>query len=196
MRASMAFIAWISPQLGSFQQAHPDIGIKMVTSIWEGPNDNQPIDIDIVLAPDKHSEGTFEKPSDERIVPVCSLDMASTINSIDDIHSHNLIQILGFDDHWARYFSAFEKSHDGASIRLMTDTSVAAIEMASANLGCALVIERFAKACVASGRALAIIGAPVELGQSHYFVRRDHERKKDHAVNLFEAWLQERLSGL
>ena len=35
VRASMAFILWLSPRLGAFQEKHPDVGIKLVASLWD-----------------------------------------------------------------------------------------------------------------------------------------------------------------
>ena len=190
VRASMAFIIWVSPKLGSFQQQHPEIGIKLVTSIWKSKADKQPIDIDIILAPQKHAKSHLEKLSDEFIVPICGVQSAKTISSPRDLLRQNPIHILGFDDHWARYLSAFGLSHEVSSIRLTSDTSVAAIEMVAAELGCAIVIDRFAKQALQAGRAVRIVGDPVALGQSHYLSRGETHTKIQPAVETFANWLR------
>ena len=169
---------------------HPDIEIKLITSIWESKADKQPVDIDIILAPQKHANPHLEKLADEFIVPVCGVESAGTIRSPRDLLNQNPIHILGFDDHWARYLSAFGLSHDVSSIRLTSDTSVAAMEMVAAGLGCAIVIDRFAKQAIQAGRAVRIVGDPVGLGQSHYLSRGEAHTKIEPAVEAFASWLR------
>ena len=190
VRASMAFIVWLSPKLGTFQQDHPEIGIKLVTSIWKGLADQQPVDIDIVLASQEHAKPTLEKLSNEFIVPICGLDAARSVLTPQDLLQEKPIHILGFDDHWARYLSAFGLSPDMSSMRLMSDTSVAATEMVAAELGCAIVIERFARQAIESGRSIRIVGDPVELGQSHYLAQTKPPANRLPAVEAFETWLR------
>jgi LysR family glycine cleavage system transcriptional activator len=190
VRASMAFIAWLSPKLGSFLQDQPESGIKLVTSIWKGSADPQPVDIDIVLASQEHANPSLEKLSDEFIVPICGLNEARSVKAPQDLVLQRPIHILGFDDHWARYLSAYGLTPDMSSMRLMSDTSVAATEMVAAELGCAMVIERFARQAVGSGRSIRIVGDPVELGQSHYLARTEPPANRQPTVEAFETWLR------
>lgn len=191
VRASMGFIMWISPKLDSFLQRHPEIGVKLVTSIWKGPADQQPVDVDVVLAPKMHARSDLEMLSNECIVPVCSAASGRGIARPQDLLQQNPIHIMGFDDHWARYLAAFSLKPATSAGRIMTDTSTAAIEMVAAGLGCAVVIERFARQAVAAERAICIVGAPVDLGQSHYLVRRERRANARLGVEAFEAWLRE-----
>lgn len=190
LRASMAFIVWLSPKLGTFQREHPDVGIKLVTSIWKGPTDQQPVDIDIILASQEHAKPHLDKLSDEFIVPICGVNSAKAIRTPKDLLRQNPIHILGFDDHWARYLSACSLALDTSSVRLMSDTSVAATEMVAAELGCAVVIERFARQSLQSGRTFRIVGDPVALGQSHYLARTESHTNRQPAVEAFETWLR------
>ena len=50
VRASMALIVWLSSRLDDFLIQHPDTGVKLVTSIWKSPTDQQSVDVDIILA--------------------------------------------------------------------------------------------------------------------------------------------------
>ena len=190
VRASMAAIMWLAPKLGDFQNLHPDIGIKLVTAIWADSNDTQAVDIDIILAPDTHGIANLEKLSDEFIVPVCGANSSDNIRSTSDLISTNPIHILGFDDHWSRYMAAFDLAHDVTSTRLMVDTSVAACEVAASDLGCAVVIERFAKNAVQRGQRIKIVGEPVPLGQSHYLAMKEPAKEIRPAVIAFKEWLR------
>ena len=190
VRASMAFILWLSPRLGAFQEQHPDVGIKLVTSLWDSKADKQPRDLDIVLAPQEYARPHLEKLSDEFILPICGATSAESVRTPYDLLRHRPIHILGFDDHWTRYLTAFGLSYDVSSVRLTVDTSVAATEMVAADLGCAIVLERFAKQTVQTGRAIRIAGDPVVLGQSYYMSQGETHKKLAPAIEAFAEWLR------
>ena len=190
VRAGVAFIMWLSPRLGGFHQQHPDIGLKLITSIWKAPGDPQSVDVDIVLAPRDSGAPHLDLLADEQLVPVCGPQIGA-IGSPRDLLQLTPIHILGFDDHWARYLSAYDLRPEMQATRLITDTSVAAIEMTSAGLGCAMIIDRFARAAVDAGRPVRIIGAPVDLGQSHCLAHTTPPAHRRRAALAFGDWLRD-----
>ncbi len=190
VRSSMALIMWLTPRLKNFQELHPGIGIKFVTAIWIDAVETQAIDVDIKLAPSNHPVDNSVKLSDEYIVPVCGLDLEQDVNSIEDLTAVYPIHILGYDDHWSRYLSAHGMTHDVRSTRLLVDTSVAACEMAACNLGCAIVIERFAERTIQSGSPIKIVGDRVALGQSHYLIEGKSSKELSPASAAFKDWLR------
>lgn len=187
LRASMAFIAWLSPRLGGFQAARPDVAVKLVTAIWDSPADKQPVDIDITLAPHGLDRPGLEKLADERLIPITAA--SAPVADLAALTRRSPIHILGFDDHWARYLAAFGAEHETAP-RLLTDTSVAATEMVAAGLGCAVVIERFARQAVAAGRGVVLAGEPVALGQSHFLTLNRGRGAPKPAARAFADWLR------
>ena len=190
VRASMAAVLWLAPKLGDFQQLHPGIGIKLVTTIWSDTIDTQNVDVDIILAPNDHNNSHLEKLSDEFIVPVCGVTTSATIKTVGDLTGLNPIHILGFDDHWSRYMTAHGLQHDVKSTRLMVDTSVAAFELVATDLGCAVVIERFAINAVEKGQPIKIVGEPVQLAQSHYLAGKESPREIQAEAEAFKDWLR------
>lgn len=190
VRASMAFILWLSPQLGRFQRLHPGVGIKLVTSIWPDVFDKQAVHFDVVLAPHGRANSQMEKLSDEFVVPVCGAVTSKGIGSVSDLTRLHPIHILGFDDHASRYLAQFGLSHDVRSTGLVVDTSVAACEMAAAELGCAFMIERFAQQAIRTGRPIKVVGDRVSLGQSHYLSRGEAARSIQPGTKAFANWLR------
>lgn len=190
VRASMAFIIWLSARLDDFLSRHPDTGIKMVTSIWKSAADHQPVDVDVILAPQENARTDLEFLSAEMIVPICSLGSAEEIHTPRDLLEQPPIHIMGFDDHWARYLSAHGLKSESSAGRLITDTSNAAIEMVAAGLGYAVVIERFARQAILSGQKIRIVGEPSELGQAHYLVQTKRDTEAQPHVKELERWLR------
>lgn len=191
IRASMAFIMWLSPRLDGFLNDHPDTSVKLITSIWKDASDQHPVDVDIVLASKDYAGPNLEPLSDEAIVPIVSAASHGMIKGPRDLLQYPSIHILGFDDHWARYLSAFSLKSERPGARLVTDTSTAAIEMVAAGLGCALVIERFAAQAIAAGQNIRIVGEAAALEQSHYLIRTDHHAAVRPQVEAFNSWLRQ-----
>ncbi len=189
VRASMAFIMWLSTLLDDFLINHPDTGVKLVTSIWKNPSDQQPVDVDVILASQENARTDLKLLSSEMLVPISSIVSSQAIKSPDDLLRHSPIHIMGFDDHWARYLSAYGLKFDNSVGRLITDTSTAAIEMVAAGLGYAVVIERFARQAIRSGQKIRIIGEPKDLGQAHYLVQTERHNAAQTHVKEFETWL-------
>jgi len=189
VRASMALIVWLSSRLDDFLIQHPDTGVKLVTSIWKSPTDQQSVDVDIILASQQNARTDLELLAPEMIVPISSIEGSAAIQAPPDLLQHSPIHILGFDDHWARYLSACGLEVDAPAGRLITDTSTAAIEMVAAGLGYAVVLERFAQQAIRSGQKIRIVGAPKELGQAHYLVKTNQSDARQTPVMEFEAWL-------
>lgn len=189
VRASAAMIIWLSPKLSAFQEEHPQIVIKLQTSLWQNKLEKHPVDVEIVLAAQNQSDPHMVRLSDERIVPVCGVQTSTQIQSPADLSKLDAIHVLGFDDHWARYLSANGLPTDCISPFIVVDTSVAACELAAAENGCAIMFERFAQHAVDVGRPIKIVGNPIANGQSHYVVQRDTDAPKKQASVAFCAWL-------
>lgn len=195
VRASMAFTMWLSAQLQEFLDEHPDTSVKLITSIWKSSSDQQPVDVDIILAPQDNKRSDLQLLSSEMLVPIISVEVGPTIKSPNDLLKHSPIHIMGFDDHWGRYLAANGLSVENTTGRVATDTSTAAIEMVSKGLCYAVVIERFARQAIQSGQNICIVGEPKELGQAHYLVRSTHRSPSVTKAAEFESWLSRKIQA-
>lgn len=188
---SLAIILWLAPKLGDFQKLYPEIGLKLVTAMWANSVETENVDVEIVLAPSNRANSQLTKLSDEFIVPVCGVNTAKKMNSVADLANTSPIHILGFDDHWSRYMSAFGLRHDVASTRLMVDTSVSAFELAAADLGSSVVIERFAQNAIRAGQRIKIVGDRVPLEHAHFLSRKEVRIEIRASKLSFEEWLRD-----
>ena len=200
VRASIAVLTWLAPSLNSFQQQYPNIKLKFVTSIWPDPVDTQKVDIDIILmSSSKHIEAS-EKLSDEFIVPVCGQQTSKNISSISDLCNLEPVHIVGYDDHWSRYMSHFDirsSVNSTGTERLQVDTSVLACELVASGTSCAVLIERFAKRAVETGKPICIVGEPIPLHQSHFLVKTvtANEEAVSAEIEAFKEWIRAEFSA-
>jgi LysR family glycine cleavage system transcriptional activator len=195
VRASIAVFTWLTPGLSNFQRQYPNIKLKFVTSIWPDPIDGQKVDIDIVLMSSSRQTEPSEKLSDEFIVPVCGELTSKYISSINDLRKLEPIHIVGFDDHWSRYMNHFDlhsNTNGAESIRLQVDTSVLACELVASDIGCAVLIERFAKGAIETGRPIRIVGDPIPLHQSHFLVDNETTNVEPVSAEIeaFKEWIR------
>ncbi|WP_261843319.1 LysR family transcriptional regulator [Aliamphritea ceti] len=191
VRASVALIVWLAPKLHDFKAQYPDVGIKFVTSIWPDGLEMEDVDIDIVLAANNQPHSKLEKLSAERLVSISGLQVAKGIHSEADLLQCQLVQITGFEDHWDHYLSHFNLRQDTSAVNLQVDTSVAACELVACNLGCAVVLERFALGAIESGREVLLSGQAVPLNQSHYFSASETMKVSKPYTDAFKAWLRD-----
>ncbi len=171
-----------------------------MTSIWPDPVDDQKADIDIVLKSDSRQTEPSEKLSDEFIVPVCGELTGKYISSINDLRKLEPIHIVGFDDHWSRYMNHFDlqsNTNAAESIRLQVDTSVLACELAASDIGCAVLIERFARRAIETGRSIRIVGDPIPLHQSHFLIINEttNEEPVSAEIEAFKEWIRDEFAA-
>ena len=195
IRGSMAVLTWLTPRLNHFHQQYPNIRLKLTTSIWPDPVDKQKVDIDIVLRSHGRHVEPAEKLSDEFIVPICGQQTRSTISSASDLLDLESVHIVGFDDHWSRYMKHFacdSNTNSGNSSWLQVDTSMLACELVASGRGYTVMIERFAKRLIETGRPIHIAGEPVPLHQSHFLVKTQTATEEPVSAEskAFKEWIR------
>lgn len=200
VRSSMAVLTWLAPKLHHFHRHYPNIKLKFVTSIWPDPVDTQKVDIDIVLMSSNRRIEPSEKLSDEYIVPICGPQTYPKISSVSDIRNLESIHIIGFDDHWSRYMNHFNLHPEeitAESTRLQVDTSVLACELVASDTGCAVIIERFARRAIETGRPVHIVGESIPLHQAHFFVKTEtaSEAPVSAEIETVKDWVRAEFAG-
>nr|WP_319382762.1 LysR substrate-binding domain-containing protein [uncultured Roseibium sp.] len=185
----------IAPALPAFRETHPDIEIRLLSAIWANTVLETGIDIEIRLGDGNWPGMRAEPLGTEFIVPVCHPELKNSFKKLSDLIETDRIHTLGFDDHWSRYFDALglETPPEGSSITV--DTSLAAVELAAAQSGVALLLERVALSLVASGRLVIPFEPKIPSVQTHYLLQRDADRPRKPAARTVENWLRRLFAG-
>lgn len=181
---------WLAPLLPGFIGSHPEINIRLISTIWADSISDEDVDVDLRIGYGDWPGMQVEKISTETIVPICSEDAVDAIGKPVDLMNAPLIHILGHEDNWSRYFSANGLKMDGAQIRFSVDTSIAALMLVSAGVGHATMLTRFADAAIRSGHAIAKAGNPTEFPQSHYLTNSVVHSAPRPEVEMFRTWLK------
>ena len=188
-------ILLIAPRLTEFHANHPGIEVRMISSIWADRLSETDVDIDLQLGYPDRFPRMAEVLCVESITPICHRDMAGQYLHPADLLSAPLIHILGFEDHWTRYFQAYGLDEGRARYGYSVDTTAAAMEMVSAGLGIAPVLTRFADQAARSGRPVVGLKGPVDLEQAHFLAMASVSGRERAEVALFRLWLRGLFQG-
>lgn len=193
IRCSLSFAALcLSPRLGAFRAAHPDIGLKVYSSIWSDDLDDDRIDLDIRYGDGRWDGFDVEPLSAPVSVPVCPPDARFGDDPASDllpIVARRPIHILGCENLWtdlSRRLGWPEGSIDGG---VSVDTSVIALEMVSAGIGSAMISRDLTLLHAAAGRVMVPPGIALRHDQRHFLLTPRRGRRPSADVLLLRDWL-------
>nr|WP_256364020.1 LysR family transcriptional regulator [Ruegeria sp. 6PALISEP08] len=182
---------FLAHRLPEFSRLYPEFSIRLVSNIWAESAGRENVDVELRLGKGGWSDAPFRKISDERVVPIAAIALGADKVPASELLNMPQIQILGFQDMWPEYLSAFDEQYTAASPSVAVDTTIAAVDIAAAGGGCALILERFAKTAIATGRTIAIVGDAAPIEQSHYLVGGQKSQSNDAAKKMFEVWIEQ-----
>lgn len=181
---------WLAPLLPQFTNAHPEINVRLISTIWAASVSDEEVDIDIRQSIGHWPGLQVEQLSTETIVPVQS-------SSTDAIHVTDpgfrdvpLVQILGYENMWNLYLAAHEIQPRDPNPALIVDTTPVAIALVSSGGGHAAIQTRFARTAISTGAKIRIVGPPVAIDQSHYLVSGHTNRAQKPGAEIFRNWLR------
>ncbi len=183
---------FLAHRLPEFTRNHPNFSIRLISNIWAESAGRDHVDVELRLGKGEWNDAPFEKISDERIVPIASINrQGSETLSAKELLQGPQIQILGFQDMWPKYYSALDVQYTSPSSSVVLDTTIAAVDIVAAGGGYAVILERFANTAIETGRAIAIVGDAVPIEQSHYLVGGQKSKPNDAARKMFEIWIKQ-----
>ncbi|WP_025130345.1 LysR substrate-binding domain-containing protein [Pseudomonas sp. PH1b] len=195
VRSSAAFaVLWLAPRLHRFMAAYPGIDVRLLADIWADAMGADDSAIDIRFGDGRWEGFEVELIQREASVPVCSahwLHKAQDEPALISMAQDNLIHIMGCEDLWTRWFRAAGCEDYRSTQGLQVDTSLTALELASAGSGFALVLQSFAKPYLDSGRLVSPFAGELAIEQCHYLLLPEGRNRPSPSVLLFRQWLLE-----
>jgi LysR family transcriptional regulator, glycine cleavage system transcriptional activator len=193
IRSTASFaLLWLAPRLNAFLEAYPEVEVRLFTAIWADALEAQQADIDIRFGDGRWEGFEVEQIRKEPSIPVCSpgwLARTSDPAALAELAQRHLIHIMGCEDLWTRWFRAAGTADYQAAKGLQVDSSLIALELASAGSGFALVLRSFAEPHIASGRLVTPFPGELGIDQAHYLLLPEGESRPRPEVLLFREWL-------
>jgi LysR family transcriptional regulator, glycine cleavage system transcriptional activator len=191
VRAAIGFAAnWLAPRLPEFLALHPDIRLRITSSIWNEAEASA-FDLDIQYGDGNWPGLMSERLTQEHLMPVCAPSLIASekpLREPSDLSAHRLIHVLGYRDGWAQWLKAAGLPPQTGKPDLQFDTSLMALEMAALGQGVALGRTSMSTAMLASGRLVAPFDLQVPSNECFHLITSASAAKMPEA-QAFRQWL-------
>jgi LysR family glycine cleavage system transcriptional activator len=183
---------WLIPRLSIHQRRHPDVEVRLTTSIAPVRFHENDYDIAIrgALAP---MTGCESIPfMTETIVPICHADLVDSgaLRSPADLTRHTLIRYITEPCTWSTWFQTANMAEISGSSTLHFEQMYFALQAAAAGLGVVLVPLFLVADDIMAGKLCAPFGLHGAM-QRHYYANTSPAAAHNGVITAFRAWLME-----
>jgi LysR family glycine cleavage system transcriptional activator len=181
-------VRWLIPRLPSFQEAAPDIDVRITTGGAAAPFADD-WTCGIKLGDGRWPGVVAERLFDADLIPVCAPRLAQRLKSPRQLKPQMLLRVAHAPEDWPLWLEAAGL----ASIRAAGPTFEfygQALQAASDGVGVSLGIRPYIDDDVAAGRLLAPFGLAVPKGSCWYLVYRA-QRSREPAFLAFQQWIRQ-----
>jgi LysR family glycine cleavage system transcriptional activator len=193
LRCAVSFaVNWLAPRLPEFLDRYPGTVIRTISSVWTDAFDPDVVDLDIQYGTGAWNGVRSRRLTWETITPLCASSLIERLplERPDDLRSHRLLHVLGYQEGWGIWLNAAGAKTVDPGQGLQLDTSLTAFEFAAQGSGVALGRLSLAARERASGRLIAPFDLEVPINEAFYLLEPlDQEPHPD--AGSFTQWLCE-----
>jgi LysR family glycine cleavage system transcriptional activator/LysR family transcriptional regulator of beta-lactamase len=180
---------WLIPHLTEFHATHPDIDLRLATTIARevtlGPDTLAAIRLSGPQVPGFVSDALFSG----RLTAVCRPDIAKRLKAPADLAREKLLDVRHSPEDWPRWLAAAGLP-DRARFQVVSfDYSAFAIQAALDGLGVALIRAPYIVADLREGRLAAPFALAIEEPQLRWRLIYRPEARSHAAFRTFRRWL-------
>ena len=190
-------VCWLAPRLQEFRASHPNVDIRINTSVWPGDTESEAFALEVRLGAGEWPGLRSELIMEETLTPVCApavLLAHPGLKVPSDVLSHPLLHVLGNREGWPAWLDAvgveFISGSRAAGSEILLDTSAVALELASAGAGIALGHRSLVSGHLDSGRLVAPFELALGCREAFYLVSPESRGDTPDAA-AFRAWILE-----
>jgi LysR family transcriptional regulator, glycine cleavage system transcriptional activator len=189
LRCAVSFgVNWLAPRLHGFFTHYPGKDIRVISSVWNDPFDADAYDLDIQYGRGDWAGLRSHQLSWETITPLCAPSLASELKTANDLQSHRLLHVIGYQEGWGTWLQAAGITNVNPGQGLQFDTSLTAFEVAASGAGVALGRRSLAKRDIESGRLVAPFALEVPIKEGFHLLEPvGRDRHPD--AGLFVDWI-------
>ena len=193
IRCAVGFaVNWLAPRLPLFIARHPDIALRLISSVWNEDTGSDAIDLDIRYGDGRWPGLRSDMLTRELLQPVCSpklLQGAGALRQPFDLERQTLIHVLGYKDGWALWLKEAGIVAMPAAA-LQCDNSLMAFALAAEGAGVAIGRTSMIGPALSSGRLVTPFNLTVPVEEGFFLLEREGARNSGQAM-AFRTWLLE-----
>ncbi len=192
LRCAVSFaVNWLAPRLPEYLKQNPSKDIRIISSVWNDAFDDKLYDLDIQYGHGDWKGMRSHQLSQETVTPLCAPSLAKKLKSPDDLQSHRLLHVIGYQEGWGTWLKAAGTKTVNPGQGLQFDTSLMAFEVAALGGGVALGRKSLSGREQAAKRLVAPFDLEVKIDEAFYLL--EPLRKNLHAdAQAFINWLNEK----
>jgi DNA-binding transcriptional LysR family regulator len=180
---------WLIPHLTEFHASHPEIDLRLATTInrevTPGPDTLAAIRLAGAQVPGFLSDGLFSG----RLLAVCRPDVAQRLKTPADLAREKLLDVRHSPEDWPRWLEASGLPNRARFQTLSFDFSAFAIQAALDGLGVALIRAPYITADLREGRLVAPFPLAIEDAQLRWRLIYRADARSHGAFRTFRRWL-------
>ena len=180
----------ILPQLGLFQQAHPEIGIRIETGLDITDFRYEDFDLAIRIGNGDWPNVSMKKLLDIKVAALCSQAFADKhqLTSVEQIKDIPLIDLTSMDNIWQTWAEASGLKDIEFDHNLTFNNYESSLHAAEQGLGLSLALMPIENSLVKRKILINPFNETVPFGRSLYAVYREEDKDR-HDIQCFLNWL-------
>lgn len=181
---------WLLPRLAGFHQAHPDIDVKLSTSVAPPDFEREDLDAGICLGTGHWKGLVAYRLMANEVIPVCVPDKLARLRHPRDLARETLLHTLARPDDWQQWLRAAGVDDIDVSRGPRYESSALAYEAALEGYGVVIAQKALVERELSEGRLVAPFDLLVDLGATTYYLVLPPATYKRHSRELdqFRHW--------
>lgn len=187
---------WLLPRLPSFQEAHPEISLNIISSDGELDFTRERIDVAIRFGHGQWTDAIIDPLMSEEIMVVCSPRLMQgdhPITSYDSLRYHRLIRHSTRPDSWEHWFRSVGANRQDQQWGPSLEHFFMVIQAAIAGLGVALLPSFLVEDDIRAGNLVTPFGDRIA-GPGAYYLVTSSAKSELPRVKVFRRWLLDQLA--
>lgn len=189
-------IRWLLPRLARFQQAYPELQVRLHTNQRDADLEHNDIDAAIMIGkppPAMASQELFRA----QMRPVCSpgfLQREGPIESPEDLMGKLLLQVYPSSEDWPNWFSGVGLSNRGLAGSLQLESYEVAINSAESGMGIMLGQEPYIAKSLQAGTLVEPLPLSTVENPNRWHLVSRPERWETSKLRTLRLWLEEQIT--
>lgn len=191
-------VRWLLPRMESFEAAHPDLEIRLITSQADVNLSESTSDACVMIGAPIRREVDYTLLFSSRVYPVCSpeyLEKNGPILKPNDLRDHTLLQVYPSQNDWTVWLNTVGAPSVDPSGNARFDSYDHALNMAVRGMGVALAIDPFADEDLAAGRLVELFPGQRVFLPGKWFFASLATRRNEPKVTALRQWLLDEMAA-
>lgn len=161
---------WLAPRLGDLYASHPEIEVRVTSTIWNAEFMETGVDLEVRYGTDEWPELETRRLTREYLVPVCAPSLAKHLdNDPHRLGDVRLLHVDGFRNGWAEWLHHAGVAGDvDAGHGSHFDTAILPIRLACEGLGIALGRWSLVERHIRDGRLVTPFDVTMPVDEAFY----------------------------